>query len=336
MTLRRNQTLYTLPVGEIRPYFSFDGVARRVSEAHVSDNPVVRHTSVANKWKTVHLLLHPGHNATQIQYNLTLQGEDDAEFTMSFAVAVDTREVPQTNASQTASKDASKEPHSTPTPEPAFPFSDVPEDKRSPKIQRRRPDEPEMAVDVPAVNVSLLPAAVRTELQKLDEKLLIGDITAKGYNLTKAELLRPYRALAGEGTAKAQGRPDEEEHKTLNKEMPRKEDQLNPVTPLISVRIDDELNRRPGGSPVAPKPHHLKAAIEKPLTSKLLSTLMSGIAKVKSAESQFEPHNAAGGAPVGRKLQHYISSDRSFLPWERRKYFQDLLLVSVTVFTHFH
>lgn len=29
VTLLRNQSLYTLPVGEIRPYFSFDRLARR-------------------------------------------------------------------------------------------------------------------------------------------------------------------------------------------------------------------------------------------------------------------------------------------------------------------
>ncbi|XP_076153324.1 N-acetylglucosamine-1-phosphotransferase subunits alpha/beta-like [Alosa pseudoharengus] len=36
---------------------------------------------------------------------------------------------------------------------------------------------------------------------------------------------------------------------------------------------------------------------------------------------------AAGdqGPPIGRRLQHYVNSDRGFLPWERRKYFQDLL-----------
>ncbi|XP_076015050.1 N-acetylglucosamine-1-phosphotransferase subunits alpha/beta [Genypterus blacodes] len=326
VTLWRNQTLYTLPVGEIRPYFSFDRMARRVAEAHVSDNPAVRHTSVANKWKTVHLLLHPGHNATQIQYNLTFQGEGDGEFTMSFIVAVDTREVLQTNEPQTASKNVSKTLQPSPTPEPAFPFSDVPEDKRSPKIQRRGPEEPEVAIDVPVVNELLLPAVLRTELQKLEEKLLIGDITLRGYNLTKAELLRPYRGsqVAGEGAANVQ-KSDEDKHKALklDEDMSMKDeakqDQVKPGTPLIWVRIADE---HPGGSPVTPK----LPAIEKPQTSKLLSTLMSNIAKARSGEFQVEPDSAGGGAPVGRKLQHFVSSDRGFLPWERRKYFHDLLL----------
>uniref|UniRef100_A0AAQ5YCH1 N-acetylglucosamine-1-phosphotransferase subunits alpha/beta n=1 Tax=Amphiprion ocellaris TaxID=80972 RepID=A0AAQ5YCH1_AMPOC len=284
VTLLRNQSLYTLPVGEIRPYFSFERIARRVSEAHVSDNRVVRHTSVANKWRTVHLLLHSGHNATQIQYNLTFQREDDTEFTMSFRVAVDTREVPQTNISQTVSKDAAKDPKVTPTPEPVYPFSDIPEDKRGPKIQKREPGDPEVVIQVPSLNVSLLPAAVRGELQKLEEKLLIGDITVKGYNLTKTELLKPYKTLAEQQQAV--------DLQPVNIEMPKE-----------NVAVEDK--------PTTP-------AVPRPKTSKLLSS----VSQKKSAESQAEPANTA---PVGRRLHHFISSDRGFLPWERRKYFQALL-----------
>uniref|UniRef100_A0A4W6FEX2 N-acetylglucosamine-1-phosphotransferase subunits alpha/beta n=1 Tax=Lates calcarifer TaxID=8187 RepID=A0A4W6FEX2_LATCA len=330
VTLLRNQTRYTLPVGEVRPYFSFSRLA----------HPVLRHTSVANKWKTIHLLLHSGYNATQIQYNLTLQRDDDTEFTMSFSVVVDTREVPRVNVSQATSKDTSKEPKPTPTPEPVFPFSDVPENKRGPKIQRRQPGEPEVIIEVPSLDVSLLPAVIRSELQKLEEKLQNGDITMKGYNLTKAELLQPYKTLAqkkqvihaeavNKDAAKAQGKPykdlegghpelkpavEEKAGSIIQKNHNSKE---APVTPLIQVHIDDEQKKKF----VTPKSYPLNAAIEKPRTSKLLSS----ISKVRSAESQKEPADGAGGAPVGRRLQHFISSDRGFLPWERRKYFQGLL-----------
>lgn len=333
VTLLKNQSLYTLPVGETRPYFSFDGLAHRVSEAHVGDNPALRHTSVANKWKTIHLLLHPGHNATQIQYNLTFQRQDDTEFTMSLSVAVDTREVPQANVSQAASKDGGKEPKPTPTPEPPFPFSDIPEDKRAPKIQTRQPSELQVVIEVPSLNVSLLPAAVQNELQKLEEKLLIGDVTIKGYNLTKAELLTPYKKLAqkqqdidshpvNEGAAKVQDMEDEHlEGKPLENIIQKNQnpdaEKEKPASPRITVNINDEHDK----DFVPPKQYNLKAAIERPMTSKLLSS----ISKTKSAESQAEPADAAEGAPVRRRLQHFTSSDRGFLPWERRKYFQELL-----------
>ncbi|XP_031714770.1 N-acetylglucosamine-1-phosphotransferase subunits alpha/beta [Anarrhichthys ocellatus] len=344
VTLMRNQSLYTLPVGETRPYFSFDRLARRISEAHVSDNPALRHTSVANKWKTIHLLLHPGHNATLIQYNLTFQKEDDTEFIMSFSVAVDTRELPQANVTQAASKEDDKDPKPTPALEPPVPFSDIPEDKRGPKIQKRLPGEPLSVIEVPSLNVSLLPAAVQSELQKLEEKLLIGDITMKGYNLTKAELLKPFKTLAqkqqdidsqpaGEGAEKVQGKPDKDleaeqlegkppvedkagnivqKNRNSKEEMSRKH---VAVTHFIPVHTDDEHEE------LAPKHYDLKAVIERPMTSKLLDS----ISKTKSAESRAEPEETAGGAPFGRRLQHFISSDRGFLPWERRKYFQKLL-----------
>lgn len=308
VTLQKNQTLYALPVGEIRPYFSFNRLARRISEAHVSDSPVVRHTSVANKWKTIHLLLHPGHNATQIHYNLTLQREDDTEFAMSFSVAVDTREVPQANASKAMSKESGKEPTvAAPTPETEFPFWDIPEDKRGPKIRQRQPAEADAVVQVPSLNVSLLPAAVRGELQKLEEKLLIGDITVKGYNLTKAQLLKDFKMPAEEQQpGRAQEKPDKEQPDG-NEQHPHK-DRL--TTPFIPVHIDDKQKKEESE---VDKPPHLKAVIERPMTSKLLSS----ITQKRSTE-----HHA-----VGRRLQHFTSSDRGFLPWERRKYFQALLEV---------
>lgn len=347
VTLLRNQSLYTLPLGEARPYFSFNRLAHRVTEAHISDNQVVRHTSVANKWKTIHLLLYPGHNATQIQYNITFQRDDSTEFTLTFNVAVDTREVPRTNVSQPASKDTGKELKPSPTPEEVFVFSDIPEDKRGPKIRKRQDGEPQTIIEVPSLNVSLLPAAVRNELQKLEEKLLIGDITMKGFNLTKAELLKPYKTLGekqqvmaartgGEGTATAQKKPykdldgDELEVKPLVVETAEDAAKRDPgwkevsrrgvrekdkaATPLIPVHIDDKQKAVEESAP-------LNAAIERPMTAKLLGS----ISKVKSGESRAD---ATGAAPVGRKLQHFTSSDRGFLPWERRKYFQDVLEVN--------
>ncbi|KAM9328718.1 N-acetylglucosamine-1-phosphotransferase subunits alpha/beta isoform 2-T2 [Pholidichthys leucotaenia] len=340
----RNKSHYTLPVGEVKPYFSFEKLARRVVDAHVSDNPVVRHTSVANKWKTIHLLLHSNHNASQIHYNITFQREDNTEFIMTFSVAVDTREAPPTNVSQTASKEAGKEPKLTPTPESVFSFSDIPEDKRGPKISMIQPEELLAVIEVPAVNVSLLPVVLRNELQKLEEKLLIGDITLKGFNLTKAELLKPYKVLAEKqqvinsqpdngGAGRVQGKPfkdlegDQKERK-VNKgnvsqrnvnskeELPNKSVIIKdkPVTPFVPVHIDDKHITEL----VTDKPYPLNAVIERPKTSKFFNKL----SLKKNTEGQAEPVNAP---PVGRRLQHFTSSDRGFLPWERRKYFQALL-----------
>lgn len=330
VTLLRNQSLYTLPVGETRPYFSFHKLARRISEAHVRDNPVVRHTSVANKWKTIHLLLYPGHNATQVQYNITFQREDDTQFTMCFNVTVDTRELPHTNASKAGSKDTGEEAKVTPTPEPVFPFSDIPEEKRGPKIQKNQPAVSEDLIQVPLVNVSALPAVVRKELERLKEKLLIGDITVKGYNLTKAELLKPYRTQTEKprdirDPPQVQMRPykdlegngGQNEMRENQNSHPKKgkESVENKAPPsVIPLRIDDKIK-----SLLSPERHPLNPVIERPRTSKL-----------RSNDSQKKSEEVPAELPpvVGRKLQHFTSSDRGFLPWERRKYFQALIEVS--------
>lgn len=324
MTLQRHQTLYTLPMGETKPYFSFEGLARRVAEAHVSDSAVVRHTSVANKWKTIHLLLHSGHNATQIRYNVTFQGEGDAEFAFSFTVAVDTREAPQTNAS--LSKDGG-EPKPTPTPEPAFPFSEVPEDRRGPKIQKKLPDQLQLAVDVPAVNISHLPAAVQSELHQLEEKLVIGDITLKGYNVSKIELLKPYVTLAGrkpvvhsEQAGESGPKDQRSPYKDLEGEVvqaePRKDGEAEES--ILKGKSKEEMSRHDHTKPLLPV--HTDEDKREVVTSKQPSKLLSSISKPRSVQQ-------AGGAPVGRKLQHFITADRGFLPWERRKYFQEVLEV---------
>ncbi|XP_068611095.1 N-acetylglucosamine-1-phosphotransferase subunits alpha/beta [Brachionichthys hirsutus] len=297
VTLQSNRSLYTLPVGELRPYFSFHQVAHRVSEAYVSDNAAVRHASVANKWKTIHLLLNPNHNRTQIQYNLTVQREDDTQFTWSFSVVVDTRDAPQATASGPANKDADKEPVSTPSPETPFQFSDVPEDKLRPRIQPG--GHQEVLYDVPSLNISLLPADVQSELQKLEEKLLIGDITLKGYNLTKGELLRPFMTPA---------------HKQQAVDLLKKANQVTPVAPAggFGSQNKDFLNLE----------REANAEAERPRTSKLLSS----ISKMKSTVvRQEEATGGAGRAPGARRLHYFTYSERGFLPWEKRKYFQELL-----------
>lgn len=323
VTLQRHQTLYTLPVGETKPYFSFEGLARRVSEAHVSDSAVVRHTSVANKWRTIHLLLHPGHNATQIQYNLTLQGEGDAEFAVSFSVAVDTREVPRANASHTLSKDGGGEPKPTAaTSEPTFPFPDVPENKRAPKIRKRPPDQLQLTVDIPPVNTSLLPAGVQNELQQLEEKLLIGDITVKGYNMSKAQLLKPYVASArGKPAVKSQQGHEsgpggqKSPYKDLEGEVELEEPRKAGEAEDIKGNSKEEMSRQDDAKPLAAV--RVDDDKREVATPKQHSKLLSRISKPGSVQAQ--------GAPAGRKLQHFISADRGFLPWERRKYFQEVL-----------
>lgn len=316
IVLQRNQTLYMLPQGEIHPYFSFSSLASRISEAQVSDNPVVRHTSVANKWKTVHLLLLEGFNATQIHYNLTFQG--DHEFTMSFTVAVDTRKLPKLNTSETLQEDKNTNPKPTRANlEPEFVFSDIPVEKQGPKVQKMPPGGLEAVIEVPALNISLLPEDVKHELQKLEEKILLGDITEKGYNLTKAKLLKVFqRSEASELQGnKEEFKEQQAEVKSDSNPNQKKELKQEARDSLVPVKIDNV--------PLKVQPPTM--GTEKTPTSRLLGSLVGNKAKPQlhhgDAEDEIEQR-------VGRKLQHYPGIEWSFLPWERSNYFQDLLKVS--------
>ena len=335
VAMRRNQSLYTVPRGELRPYLSFEGVARRVSEATVGEHAVVRHTSVANKWKTLHLLLLPGHNATRVHYNLTCQGDDgdDAPFTLRFSVAVDTRELPppppKSNASQPLVEgggggggpavDGGEDPKPTADPETPLPFPDVPEDRRGPRVRTAAPGETRAAVEVPDVDGAALPEGVRGELRRLEEKLQGGDITLKGYNLTKAALLGPYRAQ-GDGGARGGNASKVPEELTRGAvgdqpvgDQPVGDAERVPPSPA-GLRVEK------GDSPGRPQS-----------TSKLLSTLVGALPKAKAPEPRPEEAGGAGSerAPASRKLQQYNAPpDPGFLPWERSKGFSVLLQAS--------
>ncbi|XP_051974292.1 N-acetylglucosamine-1-phosphotransferase subunits alpha/beta [Xyrauchen texanus] len=339
--LRRNQAQYILPQGELRPYFSFSGMANRVSEAQVGDNPVVRHTSVANKWKTIHLLLLPGHNATQIQYNITFQDTDSHDFIMIFSVAVDTRELPKSNVSDPVLEKNEHEPKPTVvTPEPEVDFKDVAKEKRGPRVREKTLGEIE-TVQVPALNESLLPEEVKVELKKLNEKLILGDITIKGYNLTKALLLEPYKdksqfSINNKDPVERQDQSKEAKHseeQNADKKPPLFNTQWAENTARVKRSHEDpgaeeheQIKVSPSLVPVQIDGVTLKAqsrmvGMEKPHASKLLGTLVGNMSKERGLEN--EAH--IRGWPMSRKLQHYTSSDRGFLPWERRKFFQDLL-----------
>ncbi|XP_052434242.1 N-acetylglucosamine-1-phosphotransferase subunits alpha/beta-like [Carassius gibelio] len=329
VVLRRNQTIYTLPQGELRPYFSFSGLAHRVSEAQVADNPVLRHTSVANKWKTIHLLLLPGHNDTQIHYNITFQDTDNHDFIMTFSVAVDTRELPKSNISNPVQeKDEDPRPNIV-TPEPVVEFENVPKEKQGPRVREKAHGGVEI-VQVPALNESLLPEEVKLELQKLNEKLSSGDITIRGFNLTKAVLLGPYKDKAKLSlTNKNSEKQDQNEQAKHSNEDQKSQHQVKRANEEKERLYNSKLE--PAGAPslipvqidgVTPNVQLRLFSKEKPHAHKLLDTLMGNMSKERDSENQAHLR----GRPVGRKLQYYTSSfDRGFLPWEKRKFFQDLL-----------
>uniref|UniRef100_A0A8D2PR10 N-acetylglucosamine-1-phosphotransferase subunits alpha/beta n=1 Tax=Zosterops lateralis melanops TaxID=1220523 RepID=A0A8D2PR10_ZOSLA len=361
VVLKLNQTYYVIPKGECLPYFSFSEIAKKGIEGSYSDNPIIRHASVANKWKTIHLIMHNGMNTTVIYLNLTFLNKNDEEFKMQIAVEVDTREEPKQNTTS-VQKSNSDFKSVTSVPEAEMIFEDIPEEKRFPRARRRQNGTKESAPEeliIPSVNVSLLPEGVQLALRKLDLKLLNGDITQKGYNLSKAAFLRPFQFLT---TAKSIVGLEEkgmhnhsENHKNQSIwDKPYKDvngGQKN------SVKAKEEVPSRLMGTKetvvtmntnkhiynVQRKAIHPSQSMGKKneTREKVLNALILRETQKSKHTGNFIPGEGAQEMEgvkgheqvdanikeglVGRKLQSYAGSYQGFLPWEKKKYFQDLL-----------
>lgn len=358
VTLLPNQTHYVIPKGEYLPYFSFAKIAKRGIEGAYSDNPIIRHASIANKWKTIHLIMHSGMNATTIQFNLTFQTADNSEFKIQITVEVDTREKPKLNSTGQKLYQDLLSPEVTVHPEGEVLFEDIPEGKRFPQVRRRDGANSTQSfqeeVDIPPVNVSLLPKEVQVRLSTLDLQLEIGDITVKGYNVSKAALLRSFLAQS----------PDAREATKRNNSLkiPLEKQVLQNITPERFQRLafptaaGQANGYHYSHTPSAVLETHPRFRVEtlvqkvgggslqkeNPLSlSEPLGNYEARDNKVTGRQQeQNEPEGVTGDrrdAPrmsLGRKLQYHTDGYLGFLPWEKKKVFQALLSVSMAGLLH--
>lgn len=365
VTLLPNQTHYVIPKGECLPYFSFAEIAKRGIEGAYSDNPIIRHASIANKWKTIHLIMHSGMNATTIYFNVTLQSKNDKEFKIQIAVEVDTREEPKLNSTTQRPYQALVSPVTLP-PEVEIPFEDIPEEKRSPKIKRHGVNttgRPQEEVKIPLVNISLLPKEAQSHLKNLDLQLERGDITMKGYNLFKSALLKSFLINSQDADVKINPAiVTDERNKSLEAPLVK---QVHKSTLPNSVGASERLQRStfPAGTgdvnghyqqQTPPLDTETKASfrsdtqtqkgggrsVSKEKLSSLIvplerhalreKTIIGKEQEKNGMEDSAKNHLPGNEVLPGRKLQHYTDSYLGFLPWEKKKYFQDLLDVSYT------
>lgn len=336
VTLLPNQTHYVVPKGEYLSYFSFANIAKRGVEGTYSDNPIVRHASIANKWKTIHLIMHSGMNATTIYFNLTLQNSNDEEFKIQIAVEVDTREVPKPNSTTQKTYDNLVSPV-TPLPQADVPFEDVPKEKRFPRV--RRPDvnatgKVQEEVKIPRVNISLLPKEAQVRLSNLDSQLERGDITLKGYNLSKSALLRPFLRNSLDTKGKPQAGTDETKD---NLEVPQEDPSHQRPRGFAAARRPERWTTPAETATVNGRDHGLNPPPTQPVPKENLSPLiippegrMPKEGDRDRAEGNADSHVPVNELVPGRRLQQHIPSYPGFLPWEKNKYFQDLLDVSST------
>ncbi|XP_063783880.1 N-acetylglucosamine-1-phosphotransferase subunits alpha/beta isoform X2 [Pseudophryne corroboree] len=287
INLLLNKTHYVVPKGECLPYFSFANIAKKALEGSYSDNPIIRHASIANKWKTVHLIAYSGINATVVYFNLTFHDQNDKPFKMQISVDVDTTEVHKRNNTPPVQGQRPAR-GTTPTPEAEILFEDIPEEDRFPKYKKQKPVEnAHLSIHIPYVNVSSLPDNVQLALQKLDLQLSNGDITWKGYNLSKMALLEPFGALFS----------DTEQYLNVKKQWFSQVDIPKNVTESRKKEIEKFASRSESQFKIGGQSIKAKGTLE------------------RSREDSIVP---------GRKLQ-YQPTYEGFLPWERNKYFKDLL-----------
>uniref|UniRef100_A0A8C3YSN9 N-acetylglucosamine-1-phosphotransferase subunits alpha/beta n=1 Tax=Catagonus wagneri TaxID=51154 RepID=A0A8C3YSN9_9CETA len=360
VTLLPNQTHYVIPKGECLPYFSFAEIAKRGIEGAYSDNPIIRHASIANKWKTIHLILHSGMNATTIHFNLTLQSTNGEEFKIQLAVEVDTREEPKRNSTTQKSYQDLVSP-TVLLPEAEILFEDIPEEKRFPKVKRHDANTTgkfQVEVEVPLLNISLLPRETQLSLSNLDLQLELGDITLKGYNLSKSALLRPFLTnsryaelavnqvpMTGQRNDSVEAPLEKQVHRSIflsrlgtpersqgSSPLPavsmtvngRSQSQTLPLDLDTKARLRSQtLTHTVGGRNVSKeKLSSLTITLENKGTQKIIT----GKEQEKNRmEENANSHLGGNEVLPGRKLQYYTDSYLGFLPWEKKKYFQDLL-----------
>ncbi|XP_015277573.1 PREDICTED: N-acetylglucosamine-1-phosphotransferase subunits alpha/beta-like, partial [Gekko japonicus] len=368
VTLQKNVTHYVIPKGENLPYFSFAEIAKKGLEGAYSDNPIIRHASIANKWKTIHLIMHSGMNATVIHFNLTFQNKEDKEFRMQVTLEVDTREGPKMNVTSSRKPEDNVK-TTTAAPEVEMIFEDIPEEERFPRI-KKRPNGTVESLDrgivIPQVDMSVLPEDVRLALQNLDLQLEGGDITQKGYNLSKAALLKPFQLLLtmagnnfqntrrretyiGLGARKylTTRRNSYKSNEVGKTDIERKRHEVLPLGPLGSTLVAMKVNSyfplkhssviKSELIPVVQNVGEKNESREKILnvsqqneTQKPKEITKEKVAEEKKEKwdvdrARAEEGTAGSRAVPGRKLQYYAGNYPGFLPWEKHKYFQDLL-----------
>ncbi|CAH2277571.1 N-acetylglucosamine-1-phosphotransferase subunits alpha beta isoform X1 [Pelobates cultripes] len=326
LDLYLNQTHYVIPKGESFPYFNFAGIAKKVVDGVYKDNPIVRHASIANKWKTIHLIMYPGMNATVVHFNFTFQDQNDKEFKMQIYMNVDTTEDQKRNGTTSVveKKDVIV---STPTPEAEVLFEDIPEEKRFPKLKKHSSvNSTKLDINVLHVNVSLLPNKVQLALQELDMKLSNGDVTLKGYNLLKMVLLEPFVHLAFYSDHGLNG--NKQPLKDLTGFLAKAEEETEQLVGMHTNQTGIKNEKAFQISEIKPKTDdfdrkNIKSLSKNTSPKNKLSNL--DIKPPQDSNSKDTLKNGDDGGLPRRKLQQYQPRREGFLPWEKKKYFKDIL-----------
>lgn len=182
----------TLPKGLQVAYFNVTpifGKTGSIEDGHYQPNNAVRAATIAQVFKTVHLVLFKNFSDTTVVLRISGKNADGEHAEVTFRVNVDTRPVKETAVGM-LQKDilGSNQTHHGPTEEP-FHFPEIAEKDRRPLIDMQ---EEQNVKPVPEVAEELLTDEIKQKVAELDKMLEQGDLTEKGYNLEKAHILEEY------------------------------------------------------------------------------------------------------------------------------------------------
>ncbi|XP_030845190.1 N-acetylglucosamine-1-phosphotransferase subunits alpha/beta isoform X1 [Strongylocentrotus purpuratus] len=190
----------TLPKGLLVVYFNATpifGEGSTITEGKYDNRDIVRTATIAQKFKTVHVLLYKNMSESVLTFHILGKRKDDSPLNVTFNVTVDTKENKNLEQELLALKrpDGEKEENKTrkvseeEKEEAVFEFDDISDGRRSPKLPLAREKE---------VSVSFEPAEeeltedVASQLKELTQQLQDGDITQRGHDRLRSKILAQY------------------------------------------------------------------------------------------------------------------------------------------------
>ncbi|XP_078683763.1 N-acetylglucosamine-1-phosphotransferase subunits alpha/beta-like isoform X1 [Branchiostoma floridae x Branchiostoma belcheri] len=293
--------LYHLKEGEHLVYFNLSAVfpeGTSVTEGKYDDSGVIRAATVAQKFKTLNIVLFPNKNASVLHFNLTGKNKDTNEkFNMAFNLTVDTKERPkevlllnETGVEGNVSSTSASEAEDTHEEDILISFQEVPEDKMHPKVKRdiRLVEVPESLPDVN--NMSFVPEDLSAGLKELEGQLDAGELTEKGYKKLVAALWKNFppevlRVEALKQLQKKKTSPAAAKHSPARRTNTRKSQPLkDDGSPAKYPGIDAKGHGREGAR-VTVGTKRLKNLVSQ-MDSKVLRKNDGKILKVKADEGE--------------------------------------------------
>ncbi|XP_071956276.1 N-acetylglucosamine-1-phosphotransferase subunits alpha/beta-like [Antedon mediterranea] len=193
--------IITMPQGVQVGYFnvtSMFGNNGTIASGYYSNNNIVRTGTIAQKFKTMHLVLYKNHTEQNVSFFVEGTKSDGSGLNVTFNVTVNT--IPLAERALMVIKNDSK--NNTKTEEDNFVF----EEFDSNLIGPRAINKDVVNKDVPDIGEQQLPPEFQKQLEQLEKQLSDGDLTEKGFTKLKAELIYNYLSSKAKKTPLSKGK----------------------------------------------------------------------------------------------------------------------------------